>query len=89
MKYVENNSTHTPSTLRAILSGFLNQVAKLITRKPSFHLDGIDKIYPNHANAILKAGLASPNFPSMGDVWSKQDERVDTKKEQDIIKKDI
>ena len=38
-------------------------------------------------NAIFKVGLASPNLPTMGDFWRKQDEKVDMEKEQDVSKK--
>ena len=87
LKYVRKDSTHTTSTLRAILLGVLNRLAKLTSRKPLIHSEGEDNIYPNHANALCKAGLANPNFPKMGGLWRNQDEKVDTKKEPDISKK--
>ena len=74
------------STLRAIQSGVLNLIAKLTSRKPSIHSEGVDKIYPDHVNALRKAGLALPNFPTMRDLWSKHDERVDIEKEPDVSK---
>ena len=87
LKYVGKESTHTPGTLRAIPSGVLNRLAKITSRKPSIHYESVDKIYPDHANALRKAGLAPPNFPTMGDLWRKQDEKVEMKKEQDVSKK--
>ena len=87
LKYVGKESIHTPGTLRAIPSGVLNHLTKLTLRKPSIHSEAIDKIYPDHANALRKAGLAPPNFPTMGDLWRKQDEKVDMEKEQDVSKK--
>ena len=45
------------------------------------------KIYPDHTNNLCKAVLAPPNFPTMGDLWRKQDERVDIEKEPDVSKK--
>ena len=86
MKYVGKESTRTPGTLYAIPSGVLSSLAKLVSRKPSTLSEGVDKIYPNHANALRKAGLAPSNFPTMGDLWSKQDEKVDMKKEPDVNK---
>ena len=65
----------------------LNRLAKLTSRKPSLHSEGVDKVYPDHANALRKAGLAPPNFPTMGDLWRNQDEKVDIEKEQDVRKK--
>ena len=73
LKHVGKDITHTPGTLRAIPSGVLNRLGKLTSRKPSFHSEGVDKIYPDHANALRKAGLAPPNLSTMGDLWSKQD----------------
>ena len=66
LKYVGKKSTHTPGTLHAIPSGVLNRLAKLTSRKTSIHSEGVDKIYPNHANALRKAGLAPHNFPDNG-----------------------
>ena len=68
LKYVGQESTHTPGTLRSIPSGVLNRLAKLTLRNPSFHSKAVDKIYPDHVNALRKAGLAPPIFPTMGDL---------------------
>ena len=38
-------------------------------------------------NALCKAGLSPSNAPTMEDLWSKQDEKVDKAKEPDIDKK--
>ena len=65
LKYDRIGSTHTPGTLRAIPSGVLNRLAKLTFAKHSFHSEGLDKIYPNHANALRKVGLAPPILPIM------------------------
>ena len=66
LRYVGRESTHTPGTLRAIPSGVLNRLAKLTSRNPSIKAEAVDKIYPAHANAIRKAVLAPPVFPTMG-----------------------
>ena len=84
LKYVSKESTHTPGTLRAIPSGVLNHLAKLTSSKPSIQAEAVDTIYPAHANALRKAGLAPPVFPTMGYLWRSQDEKVDIEKEQDI-----
>ena len=77
LKYAGQEGNHTPGTLRAIPSGILNCLAKLTSRNPSINAEAVDKIYPDHANALRKAGLAPPVFPKMGDLWRKQDENVD------------
>ena len=69
LKYVVKESTYTPGTLRAIPSGDINRLAKLTSRKPFLRSEGVDKVYPDHANALRKAGLAPPDFPTMGDLW--------------------
>ena len=71
LKYVRKESTHTPGTLLVIPLGVLNLLAKLTSRKPSIYSEEVDKIYPNHVNALRKAVLALPNFPSMLELWSK------------------
>ena len=86
LKYVGQESNHTPGTLRAIPSGVLNRLAILTSRNPSIHAEEVDKIYPNHANALRKAGLAPLVLLTMGDLWRRQDEKVDSEKEQDVSK---
>ena len=89
LKYVGKESIHTPGNLRAIPSGVFNRLAKLTSRKPSLHSEGVDKVYPDHANALRKAGLAPPDFPTMGDLWKMQDEKleIENEKEPDVNKK--
>ena len=89
IKYVGKESTHTPVTLRVIPSGVLNHLVKLTSRKPSLHSEGVYKVYPDHANALRKAGLAPPDFPTMGYLWKMQDENLETEneKEPDVNKK--
>ena len=77
LKYVGKESTHTPSTFRAIPSGVLDRLEKLTSGKPSIQAEAGDMIYPAHANALCKAGLAPPVFPKIGELWGKQDEKVE------------
>ena len=68
LKYVGKESTHTPGILRAIPSVLLNHLAKLTSRKPSIQVEAVDTIYPAHANALRKTGLAPPVFLTMGEL---------------------
>ena len=77
LNYVGKEITHTPGTLRAIPSGVLNRLDKLTSRKLLIYFERVDKIYPNHAIALSKAGLSPPIFPTMRYLWSKQDEKMD------------
>ena len=87
LKYVGKESTHTPGTPCAIPSGVLNRIAKLTSIKASTNYEEVEKIYPDHANALHKAGLAPPNFLTMGYLLSKQDGKIDIEKEPDARKK--
>ena len=90
MKCVEKESNHTPGTICAIPSEVMNRLAKLTSRKPSFRSEEVYKVYPDHANALHKAGLTPPNFLIMGDLWKMQDEKLDIEIEiePDINKKE-
>ena len=68
LKDVGNESTHTPGNLCAIPSGVLNRLAKLTSRKPSTQAEAVDTIYPDHAKALCKEGLAPPVFSTMGEL---------------------
>ena len=55
----------------------MNCLAKLASQKPSLHSEVVYKVYPDHSNDPREAGLAPPNFPTMGDLWKNQDEKLD------------
>ena len=40
----KGNFTHTPGTLRTILSGVLNRLAKLTLRRPYFHSERVENV---------------------------------------------
>ena len=66
LKYAGKEITHPTGTLCAIPSVVLNRLAKITSRNPSIQAEAVDKICPAHENAICKAGLAPPVFPTMG-----------------------
>ena len=47
------------------------------------HSEGVEKIYPNHANALRKTGLAPPIFPTMGELWKNKYENMDIENEKE------
>ena len=63
--------------------------AKLTSQNPSPRSEQIDKVYPDHANALREAGPTPPNLPIMGYLWKMQDEKLDieNEKEPDINNK--
>ena len=71
LKYVRQESTHSPVTLCTIPFEVLNRLAKLTSINPSIHAEAVYKIYPNHVNNLCKAGLAPLIFPTMGDLCRK------------------
>ena len=54
------------------------------SRNPSVQAEAVDTIYPAHTNALREAGLAPPVFPTMEELWKKQDEKVEKNKERDV-----
>ena len=63
LKYASNENTHTPGTLHVIPLGVLNCLAKLTFTKTHFLSERVYKVYPDHVNALQKAGLAPPVSP--------------------------
>ena len=83
LKYSRKFSTHTPGTLCKILTGVLNRLSKLTSLNPELHSKGVDSVYPDHANALLKEGLVPSFCQTMGELWKYQDEKLDRDKEND------
>ena len=81
--------TRTTGTLRTFPSGFLNHLAKTTSRRTSFHSEELDKICPDHANALRKAELVPPIFLTIGELWKNKYEKIDieNKQEPDFNKK--
>eukprot|EP00957_Ditylum_brightwellii_P194372 14803385-Ditylum_brightwellii.AAC.1 len=42
----------------------------------------VDEIYPEHVEALRKAGLAPKVFPTFGEMWEKDDGRLTRKKKK-------
>ena len=83
LKNVGKESTHTTGTLCEITLGVHSRLAKLTSRKPSLCSERVGNVYPNHVNALHKAGLSPSIFPIMGEVWKCQDERTNIEKEKE------
>ena len=84
LKYVENGSTRTLITLRAIPSRVINYLAKLTLHKPIFQSERVDNVYPDHVNALCGEGLAPSIFPTIGELRIFQDKKTDIDKESDL-----
>ena len=67
LNYTGMGSANKPGNICAIPSGVFNILAKLTFTKTFLHSEGVDKIYPDHVDALREAGLATPNLPKMGE----------------------
>ena len=68
LKYLNNDSTHTQVTFKAILNGVLGRLNKLTSRTKELENVPIDKIYPHHAKALQIAGIAPKTFPTFREL---------------------
>jgi hypothetical protein len=64
LKYLNNDSTHTQATFKAIPNGVLGRLNKLTSRSKELENVTIDKIYPHHAKALQIARIAPKIFPT-------------------------
>ena len=72
LEYVGKGSTHTPGTLRVIPSRVLNHLAKITSRKPTFHSERVNNVYPDHVNDLRKTPQFSQQWDSCGMVNMKK-----------------
>ena len=68
LKYLNHDSTHSPSTFRAIPSGVLNRLSKLTSKSQSLKGIKLDEAYPHHARALRIAGIAPKIFPTFKEL---------------------
>ena len=69
LNYVDKDSTKIHRTIRKIFSGVLNHMEKLNLWTSETNSKLVDAVYPDHVNALRKAGLAPFIFPTMGYLW--------------------
>eukprot|EP00957_Ditylum_brightwellii_P002428 186982-Ditylum_brightwellii.AAC.1 len=53
-----------------------------MSRDDSLKGTRVDEIYPEHAEALRKAGLAPKVFPAFGEIWEKDDGKLTRKKKK-------
>ena len=68
LKYLNGDSTHMPSTFRAIPNGVFGRLSKLTSRSKKLDDTPIDEIYPHHAKALKIAEIAPEKFPTFKEV---------------------
>ena len=65
-------------------------LAKITSRKPSFHSERVENVYPDRVNALRKARLEPPIFPTLGKLWKDKDEKtyIENLKEPEVNKQE-
>ena len=61
LKYLNKEITHTKATFKVIPNGVLNRLAKPTSRTEENAKMSIKERYPDHANALARAGLGMKN----------------------------
>eukprot|EP00957_Ditylum_brightwellii_P179793 13696150-Ditylum_brightwellii.AAC.1 len=76
LKYVDKASTHRPTAFKSIANGVLTQLARLTLNIAASRNKQIDKLYPDHREALFIVDLAPPmDFSSYGELWQADGER--------------
>ena len=88
LKYLNADSTHLPSTFRAIPLRVLNRLSKLTSKSKSLENVNIDTTYPHHAKALQNAGITPKNLPIFKKIINlcnlkTKEEREKLKRERD------
>ena len=82
LKYLNKEITQKEATFKAISNGVLNRLAKITSRTEENAKISLKKNYPDHANALARAGLGLKNFPTLKELWDNVDEREKKKKQK-------
>ena len=80
LKYLNKEITQKEATFKAISNGVLNMLAKITSRIEEKAKISLKKNYPDHSNALARAGLGLKNFPTLKELWDNVDEREKKKK---------
>ena len=86
LKYLNADSTHLPSTFRAIPTGVLNRLGKLTSTSKTLEDVRIDTVYPHHAKALRIAGIAPKTFPTFKEIEDLYN--LQTKETKDELKRE-
>ena len=68
LKYLNKGSSHPPSTFKSVSIGVFKRLARLTSVSDSSKTKKINEIYPHHAKALQKAGLAPTSFPTLEEI---------------------
>ena len=68
LKYLNEDSTHLPSTFREIPAGVLNRLSLLTSKSKALENVRIDTIFPKHAEALRIARISPDTFPTFKEL---------------------
>ena len=68
LKYLNSHITHTPSTTKAIASGVLMHLSRLISITENSKETPMNLLYPDHAAALSIAKLAPEIYPILEEI---------------------
>ena len=81
LKYLNNGSTHTNATFRAIPHGVMKRLANLSSANAETENKRLNELYPKHAAALEKAHLIKPSlkYPTLKEFLIKIQNEIATK----------
>ena len=82
LKYLNSDSTHMPSTFRAIPNGVLQRLSKLTSKNHKLDNTKVNEIYPKHAAALKIAGIAPEVFPTFLELEKIRNKITKSEKEE-------
>eukprot|EP00957_Ditylum_brightwellii_P024906 1883383-Ditylum_brightwellii.AAC.1 len=68
LKYVDQQSTHKPTTFKYTTTGVYTRLSRLTSYSDSTAKKLIDELYPDHAAALKVADLVKDKVPKFGEI---------------------
>eukprot|EP00957_Ditylum_brightwellii_P021314 1607394-Ditylum_brightwellii.AAC.1 len=69
LKYMDQQSTHRPTTFKSIATGVYTRLSRLTSYSDSTAKKSIDELYPDHTAALKAADLVKDKFLKFGEIW--------------------
>eukprot|EP00957_Ditylum_brightwellii_P149728 11402414-Ditylum_brightwellii.AAC.1 len=72
IKHIDPGSSHQPCMFESITSGVHLCLGRLTSKTGNNEKEQLERIYLEHAEALLAADLEPVEFPTMGQNWEKE-----------------
>eukprot|EP00957_Ditylum_brightwellii_P113515 8655266-Ditylum_brightwellii.AAC.1 len=72
IKHVDHSSCHRPGTFKSIALGVYLRLGRLTSKTTENEEKQLDKIYPEHAEALLAAELDPVEFLTLDKIWERE-----------------